>query len=100
MKITELNNFEQVKNISQPLKTDKESKTFKSFEQIFNNIIETANKAELTAKQDIVKVATGDIDNLHEITINAAKAELAVQMLVQVRNKALDAYNEIMRISL
>jgi flagellar hook-basal body complex protein FliE len=49
---------------------------------------------------DTIKLATGNIDSLHTLTIDLAKAELAVQTLVQVRNKALDAYNEIMRITL
>jgi len=55
---------------------------------------------DAAAKFDVVNLATGNSDSPHNITINAAKADLAVEMLVSVRNKALDAYNEIMRITL
>ena len=49
---------------------------------------------------DAVALATGKSDALHNITINAAKADLAITTVVSVRNKALEAYNEIMRITL
>ncbi|MDD3921677.1 MAG: flagellar hook-basal body complex protein FliE [Eubacteriales bacterium] len=39
----------------------------------------------------------GELDNLHDATIAARKAELSLSLTVQVRNKLVDAYNEIMR---
>lgn len=41
--------------------------------------------------------ALGKTDNIHQVMIAAEKADLAMQFTVQVRNKILDAYNEIMR---
>jgi flagellar hook-basal body complex protein FliE len=62
--------------------------------------VENVNHAEATLKQDEMLVATGQSDDLHTVMIDAAKAELALSMLVQVRNKALDAYNEVMKMTL
>ena len=45
-------------------------------------------------------LATGQTDDAHTEPIAAAKAQLSVELLVQLRNKALEAYNEIMRINL
>jgi flagellar hook-basal body complex protein FliE len=39
------------------------------------------------------------LDNPATVTIAATKSELAVELLVQLRNKALDAYSELTRIS-
>lgn len=39
----------------------------------------------------------GELNNLHDATIAARKAELSISLTVQVRNKLVDAYNEIMR---
>ena len=44
-------------------------------------------------------LATGQLDNPAELTIAASKAQIAVDLLVQLRNKALDAYNELKNIS-
>ena len=52
------------------------------------------------AEQDILNVLSGQTDDLHTVIINSVKAELALQTLVQLRNKALESYNEIMRITL
>ncbi|MFL6061051.1 MAG: flagellar hook-basal body complex protein FliE [Marmoricola sp.] len=44
-----------------------------------------------------VKAATGDLTSIHDYTIAASEANVATQLTVAVRNKAVDAFNEIMR---
>jgi flagellar hook-basal body complex protein FliE len=46
-----------------------------------------------------VQAATGDLDAIHDYTIAASEAQVATQLTVAVRNKAVDAFNEIMRMS-
>jgi len=45
-------------------------------------------------------VSMGRSQNLHEMMIALNKAELSMRMLTQVRNKAVEAYQELMRMSL
>ena len=71
-----------------------------SFESIFQDAIAQVNQTDQITKVDTINLATGNADDLHTIMINSEKANLALQMLVQMRNKALDAYSEIMRITL
>jgi flagellar hook-basal body complex protein FliE len=44
-----------------------------------------------------VKAATGDLTSIHDYTIASTEASVATQLTVAVRNKAVDAFNEIMR---
>jgi flagellar hook-basal body complex protein FliE len=46
-----------------------------------------------------VKAATGDLNSIHDYTIAATEAQVATQLTVAVRNKAVEAFNEIMRMS-
>lgn len=44
--------------------------------------------------------AAGKIDNIHQVTIAAEKADVALQFTMQIRNKIMDAYSEIMRMQI
>lgn len=44
-----------------------------------------------------VQAATGRLENLHDYTIAATQANVATQVTVAVRNKAVEAFNDIMR---
>jgi flagellar hook-basal body complex protein FliE len=44
-----------------------------------------------------VQAATGDLGAIHDYTIAATEASVATQLTVAVRNKAVEAFNEIMR---
>jgi flagellar hook-basal body complex protein FliE len=53
----------------------------------------------LTDRSDglAVKAATGDLGAIHDYTIAATETSVATQLTVAVRNKAVEAFNEIMR---
>ncbi|MFJ9315109.1 flagellar hook-basal body complex protein FliE [Pimelobacter simplex] len=53
----------------------------------------------LTDKADslAVQAATGKLENIHDYTIAASEASVASQMTVALRNRAVEAFNEIMR---
>lgn len=70
------------------------------FKDMFGGMVEDARNAEsnLTEKQYLL--ATGQIDDAHTVPAAASQAQLSIDMLVQMRNKAVEAYTEIMRTSL
>ena len=70
------------------------------FAEILKDAVDAANLTDAKAKADQYAVATGQSDDLHTLMIDVSRADLALQTLVQLRNKAVDAYNEIMKKSL
>ena len=44
-----------------------------------------------------VQAATGKLENIHDYTMAATEAQVTTQLTVAVRNKAVEAFNEIMR---
>jgi flagellar hook-basal body complex protein FliE len=53
-----------------------------------------------TAASKAVQAATGDLTDIHDYVIAATRAQTATELTTTVRNKALDAFNEIMRMPL
>lgn len=70
------------------------------FKDIFQDVIDNVVKTEAATKVDAYNLSIGNMDDLHTMTINAAKADVALQTMVQLRNKILDAYSEVMRTNL
>ena len=60
--------------------------------------IENVAKLEQTADVAARDVAAGGPTSVHELMTATAQAKLGVEMLVQVRNRAVEAYQEIMRL--
>lgn len=60
--------------------------------------IEQVSNAEKAADAVALDVATGGPSGIHDLQAATAKASLSVDLLVQVRNRAVEAYQEIMRI--
>ena len=70
------------------------------FGDIFASAIESVKQTEAEKTQAEYLLATGQLDNPAVLTIAATKNQIAVELLVQLRNKALEAYSEITRIGL
>ena len=71
--------------------------TRQSISGTFEKLITEATKNLEAADNAIVESSTGGQVDLHEVMIAMEKADISLRMLVQVRNKAIDAYQEIMR---
>ncbi|MDR0576599.1 MAG: flagellar hook-basal body complex protein FliE [Candidatus Accumulibacter sp.] len=67
------------------------------FAQVLKNTIEQVNQTQQRAEDMAARFAAGDGDaNLHEVMISLQKASLSFQEMVQVRNRLVSAYNEVM----
>lgn len=71
-----------------------------SFGDYLNNAVNKVNDLQIEAQEYKKLLATGDIDNLHSVTIAAEKANIAFQLTMSIRSKVVDAYREIMRMQL
>jgi flagellar hook-basal body complex protein FliE len=70
------------------------------FTDYFKRAVEEVDRLQKISDASAVALATGEIENLHQVMIDAEKAEIALQFTLQVRNKMLDAYQEIMRMQI
>lgn len=66
------------------------------FNQAIGNVIETENNL---AKEQYL-FASGETEDTHSLGIAATKAQISVDLLVTLRNKALESYSELIRMNL
>jgi flagellar hook-basal body complex protein FliE len=67
------------------------------FGEVLKDAIATVNELQKSSDQEIQKLMTGESQDLHTTMIAVQKADLSFQMMMQVRNKIVMAYQEIMR---
>lgn len=85
-------------NPFQKVELEKSSKS--SFAGILKGYLDNVDATVKQSSELTTKVATGEINNIHDLTIASQKAKLALELTVTVRDKAVESYNEIMRMQM
>ena len=67
------------------------------FAQTLTKTIDEVNTQQQTSEKALADMATGQIKDLHQAAIAISKAENSMKVMLEVRNKAINAYNEILR---
>lgn len=66
-----------------------------AFGNYLSDALETLNQKTAAMDQDTIKMITGDESDLGNIMVRMTEAQLALQTAVTVRNKCLEAYNDV-----
>ena len=67
------------------------------FARSLNDLLGSANVQDAQASEAVQQLAIGQTDNLHGVALAAAKADLSLRLVVEIRNRLQDAYQEVMR---
>ena len=67
------------------------------FGDLLGKMVGKVSELQANADKSIQQLATGESKGLHEVMLSVEKASVSFQMLTQVRNKAVEAYQEVMR---
>lgn len=99
-----MNNIQGLTGLANaPQQLSKESEVTKSsnaFGDMLTNMVSDTNEAQATGDKAIEGLQSGKAQHLHEVMISVEEADMSLRMLVQLRNKALTAYEEIMRMQI
>ncbi len=67
------------------------------FGEVFSDVLGAVSDAEKTAQANDARLAIGNAENIHQIRIDSMKADLTLNFAIEVRNKLVQAYKELMR---
>ncbi|GAB3067366.1 flagellar hook-basal body complex protein FliE [Virgibacillus ainsalahensis] len=71
-----------------------------NFADTLKSAIDSVNNTQIKSDEKTNALAQGNIENLHDVMITAQKSSVALETTVQVQKKVVDAYNEVMRMSI
>ncbi|MBU0925788.1 flagellar hook-basal body complex protein FliE [bacterium] len=72
----------------------------KSFQNMLNDAISDVNNQQVEGYKSMEGIATGKVTNLQEAVQRIEEAELSMKLALEVKNKALNAYREIMKMQI
>jgi len=94
MQINSITSLPKIAEVPGSSKTNETNNV--SFGDFLQNAINETNNLQLESTQITEDFLTGKTDDIHSVMIAGEKANLALQFTMQVRNKVVDAYKEIM----
>ena len=68
-----------------------------SFENTLKKFINDVNSLQNQASESIEKLATGEVEDVHQVMIAVEEANTDMEFMLEIRNKIMEAYQEIMR---
>ena len=71
-----------------------------SFGQVLTEQLDKVSTSQARADDLALKAATGDLQSIQDYTIASTEAQLLTQLTVTVRNRAVEAFNDIMRMQI
>ncbi|SFQ97010.1 flagellar hook-basal body complex protein FliE [Desulfoscipio geothermicus] len=71
-----------------------------SFNNVFDKALENLNSSQLNSEETVKKFLTGEVKDLHTVMIALEEAKLTMQLAVEVRNKLIEAYQEMSRMQI
>lgn len=95
-----VSNIGLIKINQNPFQKIESNQTNTSFSNMLQGYLENVDSTVKQADDLSTKVATGQIDNIHDVMIASQKAKLALELTVSMRDKAVEAYQDIMRMQI
>lgn len=71
--------------------------TAKTFGSMLKEAVNEANTYQKVSEQTMADMATGQIKDIHQAAIAIGKAENSMKLMLEVRNKAISAYKELIK---
>ena len=68
-----------------------------SFSDLLKKSLDTTNELGISAEKAATDIATGQVKDLHQAAMAIGKAETSMKLMLEVRNKAVSAYKELLR---
>lgn len=67
------------------------------FKETLGDMLGSVNNAMVEAGKGVDRMASGEVTDIHQVMVAAEKAAIGFEMVIEIRNKLLESYQQIMR---
>ncbi|MFC1513494.1 flagellar hook-basal body complex protein FliE [candidate division KSB1 bacterium] len=79
------------------LEANKGNTEYKTFSATMKDFLKDVNNLQEEAGKSVEKLLTGEIKDAHDVMIAGEKAAISFELMMELRNKMIEAYHEVMR---
>jgi len=76
----------------QPTQPDKPS-----FKKVMSNLVNDVDQLHKAAEKTTEKLVTGELEDVHQVVVAMEEAQTSFRLMMEIRNKMVEAYKEIMK---
>ncbi len=95
MAIPALNSVNSLSTLDSVKTPQDDNKNGSDFFSVLQSAIGDVNEKQIEADNALGDIATGQVKDLHQAAISLDKAEISMKVMLEVRNKAINAYKEL-----
>ncbi len=97
--------IQKINNQQNPLgqirkQNEQSQETGESFQSTLKSFLQDVNDSQIQSDEMTESFLKGDVTDLHQVTIAAEEARVSLELLLEMRNKLMESYQEIMRMQL
>ncbi len=67
------------------------------FADLVKGLLQDTNQQQIAVQDSVKSIISGETDSIHDVVLTASKADLAFRLVMEIRNRLISSYQEIMR---
>ena len=91
--------LDPLKTFADKLATQVRGKEDESFQNVLKDFMGEVNDLQLNVDKKIDMFASGEIKNVHDVMIAVEEADIAFQLMMEIRNKLMKAFDEVIKMT-
>ncbi len=67
------------------------------FADLVKGMIQDTSQQQFATEESVRKMVSGEADSIHDVVLTASRADLAFRLVMEIRNRLISSYQEVMR---
>lgn len=84
-------------SIQHPVRDSKSANGSLPFAEMVKGLITETDQQQLQSQDSVRQLITGETDSIHDVVLTTSRADLAFRLMMEIRNRLIESYQEVMR---